>query len=339
MLELDEYQRVSCLLFFIFFKFFVAFRNKPLRYYRIINIIFFEQNLVSARGFFIFLIYFLGAIACNLCISLWNILKFYPFLFGQKTDLVFRILKLFSIFLAASSWLYFLAINLPKNNFSSFQLKFPKSFQELHQLAELLNAYNQTNYYLVLLLFSSAYLYKQTFAIPGSVFLNILAGALYGPIYGTLITSIFSGIGASCCYLFSKHIFGVIINHYFHEKVTTIRNTIEKQKKLGSLFNVLISLRFFPMSPNWLMNMSAPLCGVPLNLFFSSVFIGLIPYNFICAQAGNVVSQIKRVDDLLTWNVIFSFVVMAIVAMVPVIFKNRKNANAMLNQKANMAGN
>jgi len=32
----------------------------------------------------------------------------------------------------------------------------------------------------VIILFVSAYLFKQTFAIPGSVFLNALAGAVFG---------------------------------------------------------------------------------------------------------------------------------------------------------------
>ena len=37
----------------------------------------------------------------------------------------------------------------------------------------------------VVVLFVSAYLFKQTFAIPGSVFLNALAGAVFGLQTGT----------------------------------------------------------------------------------------------------------------------------------------------------------
>jgi len=244
----------------------------------------------------------------------------------NKVDLVTRVLKLLAIFATASLWLYYLATSLPPrdatNSNSASTIKFPKSFEELHMLSDLLRDYSDGHFNLVLLLFSSAYLYKQAFAIPGSVFLNILAGALYGPVYGTVLTSAFSAVGASCCYLSSKHIFGVLISHYFHERVTSIRTSINKQKQNGSLFNVLISLRFFPMSPNWLMNMSAPLCGVPLGIFALSVGVGLVPYNFICAQAGSVASQITGVDDLLTGKVVVTFVLMALAALVPVIFKN-----------------
>ena len=103
-------------------------------------------------------------------------------------DLVTRVLKLLAIFATASLWLYYLATSLPPrdatNSNSASTIKFPKSFEELHRLSDLLRDYSDGHFSLVLLLFSSAYLYKQAFAIPGSVFLNILAGALYGPVYG-----------------------------------------------------------------------------------------------------------------------------------------------------------
>ena len=44
----------------------------------------------------------------------------------------------------------------------------------------------------------------------------------------------------------------------------------------GSLLFVLISLRLFPMTPNWLLNVASPLVGVPLPLFFLSVLIGKV---------------------------------------------------------------
>lgn len=44
----------------------------------------------------------------------------------------------------------------------------------------------------------------------------------------------------------------------------------------GSLLFLLISLRLFPMTPNWLLNMASPLVGVPLPLFFLSVLIGKV---------------------------------------------------------------
>lgn len=53
----------------------------------------------------------------------------------------------------------------------SRRLKFPSDLEELRELAELLQFYKAEHTEYVLLLFCSAYLYKQSFAIPGSSFL------------------------------------------------------------------------------------------------------------------------------------------------------------------------
>jgi len=50
-------------------------------------------------------------------------------------------------------------------------LQFPSSIVELRVIAEVLDCYARTNQLYVLILFCCAYIYKQTFAIPGSVFL------------------------------------------------------------------------------------------------------------------------------------------------------------------------
>jgi len=51
------------------------------------------------------------------------------------------------------------------------RLKFPSDLDELKEMAELLQFYKTEYTGYVLLLFCSAYLYKQAFAIPGSSFL------------------------------------------------------------------------------------------------------------------------------------------------------------------------
>jgi hypothetical protein len=51
------------------------------------------------------------------------------------------------------------------------RLKFPSDLDELRELAEMLQFYKTEHTGYVVLLFCSAYIYKQSFAIPGSSFL------------------------------------------------------------------------------------------------------------------------------------------------------------------------
>ena len=53
----------------------------------------------------------------------------------------------------------------------AFVLRFPNNFEELKLISKYLNEGYKTNPLHVTALFSSAYLFKQTFAVPGSVFL------------------------------------------------------------------------------------------------------------------------------------------------------------------------
>lgn len=66
----------------------------------------------------------------------------------------------------------------PRLCFCSYELHFPSDLEDLKSLASLLKQYRRDNFGYVVLLFCSAYLYKQTFAIPGSVFMvSFLQGA------------------------------------------------------------------------------------------------------------------------------------------------------------------
>lgn len=57
------------------------------------------------------------------------------------------------------------------------ELAFPSTIDELKTLSSLLGGYSKEHPAYVIVLFSSAYLFKQTFAIPGSVFMVSVGGS------------------------------------------------------------------------------------------------------------------------------------------------------------------
>lgn len=195
------------------------------------------------------------------------------------------------------------------------RLKFPSDLEELRELAELLQFYKTEHTGYVLLLFCSAYLYKQSFAIPGSSFLNILAGAIFGPYQGLLLASVLTTVGSTMCYLLSKAFGKRYITNLFPDKVSLLQGKIEENQ--DCLFFFLLFLRFFPMTPNWFLNMSAPIVNIPITFFFGSVFIGLLPYNFICVQTGVMLSEVASLDDLFSWERLLQLLAIACMALLP----------------------
>lgn len=80
---------------------------------------------------------------------------------------------------------------------STANLSFPTNLSQLKHLARVLSAYNEHHGHYVLLLYSSAYLFKQTFAVPGSFFMVSslpIGGCVH---YTTLCTHFHCKQGAS----------------------------------------------------------------------------------------------------------------------------------------------
>ncbi|XP_052496830.1 transmembrane protein 41A isoform X3 [Budorcas taxicolor] len=225
----------------------------------------------------------------------------------------------------------------------SRSLWFPSDLAELRELSEVLREYRKEHQVYVFLLFCSAYLYKQSFAIPGSSFLvsilpsscaclpgshvlcrgsirlqslqNVLAGALFGPWLGLLLCCVLTSVGATGCYLLSSVFGKQLVVSYFPDKVFLLQKKVEENR--NGLFFFLLFLRLFPMTPNWFLNLSAPILNIPIVQFFFSVLIGLIPYNFICVQTGSILSTLTSLDALFSWETAFKLLAIALVALVP----------------------
>ncbi|XP_077392514.1 transmembrane protein 41A-A [Festucalex cinctus] len=195
------------------------------------------------------------------------------------------------------------------------RLKFPSDLEELRELSELLQFYKTEHTAYVLLLFCSAYLYKQSFAIPGSFFLNILAGAIFGLHWGLLLACVLTTVGSTACYLLSQTFGKRYIVRLFPDKVAMLQRKVEDNK--DCLFFFLLFLRFFPMTPNWFLNMAAPVVNIPVTFFFCSVFIGLLPYNLICVQAGAMLAQVSSLDHLFSWQRLAQLLATACAALLP----------------------
>uniref|UniRef100_A0A3B1K0Z9 Transmembrane protein 41ab n=1 Tax=Astyanax mexicanus TaxID=7994 RepID=A0A3B1K0Z9_ASTMX len=195
------------------------------------------------------------------------------------------------------------------------RLHFPSDLDELRELAELLKFYKRQHTGYVLLLYCSAYLYKQSFAIPGSSFLNMLAGALFGPWHGLFIACILTTVGSTNCYLLSRTFGKRHIVRLFPDKVALLQRKAEDNR--SSMFFFLLFLRFFPMTPNWFLNITSPILNIPIPIFFFSVLIGLIPYNFICVRTGAILSEITSLDDIFSWRTLLQLLLIACMALLP----------------------
>ena len=104
---------------------------------------------------------------------------------------------------------------------------------------------------LVSLLFFLVYVISTAFSLPGAVILTLAGGAMFGLIWGFLLISFASSLGATLAFLSSRHLLRDSIEARFSQQLKTINQGIEKQ---GSFY--LFTLRLVPAVPFFVINLT-----------------------------------------------------------------------------------
>jgi len=175
-----------------------------------------------------------------------------------------------------------------------------------------------------MVVFAWLYLFVQTFAIPGSFLLNIVAGILFGEAAGLMLVACMAASGASCCYMLSS-VAGASVTElaWLAPRLAHMRATVAQAKRKGTLFWYILSLRLFPVTPNYIVNIASPWVGVPLGSFWLTMAVGLSPYNYATVAAGATIKTLQ--DDFTPMNtsLFIKLCFIAVVALLPALCKAR----------------
>ncbi|CAF0818216.1 unnamed protein product [Adineta ricciae] len=172
--------------------------------------------------------------------------------------------------------------------------KIPKTIDDAKILGNLLYKYSKHHRYIIMIAFFLTYIFLQTFAIPGSIFLSILAGFLYPFPLALFLVCLCSSLGASFCYLLSRLFGRSLVLKYFHTQITIWQRKV--QVHVDSLFWFMIFLRLTPILPNWFINICAPILDVPLAPFFAGTFVGVALPSVLFIQAEPACQQTSYED-------------------------------------------
>ncbi|CAK9299795.1 unnamed protein product [Gordionus sp. m RMFG-2023] len=168
----------------------------------------------------------------------------------------------------------------------------------------------------------------QTFAIPGSLFLNVLSGYLYSFPLALLLVCTCSSIGASLCYFLSNFAGKKLINYYFPNHISDLSAKVNKHR--SNILNYIIFLRITPILPNWLINLVCPILNIPLKPYFIGTFLGVAPPSILAIQMGKTLLNMTAYpDDDTNNNSIFDLksmaflLICALFSLLPLVFKHR----------------
>ncbi|KAH0620892.1 hypothetical protein JD844_021774 [Phrynosoma platyrhinos] len=251
------------------------------------------------------------------------------------------LLILVSIFLTAASVMFLVYQNFPQLSEEEREcIKVPRDMDDAKALGKVLSKYKDTFYVQVLVAYFATYVFLQTFAIPGSIFLSILSGFLYPFPLALFLVCLCSGLGASFCYMLSYLVGRPVVYRYLTEKAmkwskqTEVYNLeldafnlsfyipqVERHRE--HLINYIIFLRITPFLPNWFINITSPVINVPLKVFFIGTFLGVAPPSFVAIKAGTTLYQLTTAGEAVSWNSVFILMVLAILSILPAVFQKK----------------
>ncbi|KAK9762212.1 hypothetical protein K7432_012277 [Basidiobolus ranarum] len=204
-------------------------------------------------------------------------------------------------------------------------LRLPASLEDAKYIVQVLKEYTQNNeegQTRTFLIFTLLYLWKQTFCVPGTILLNLIAGALYGMTTIPLLCFL-TALGSTLCYYMFYFAGSDILEHYIPTRLDKLRTQIDENRP--RMFLYLLTIRLFPFAPYWLINIVSPFVGVPIWSFFITCMLGIIPYNFVTIEAGEMLSQVETVSDILNPWFMVKLLLMSTVPFLFSFIGKRKN--------------
>ncbi|KAJ4950070.1 hypothetical protein NE237_026902 [Protea cynaroides] len=209
---------------------------------------------------------------------------------------------------------------MPASDYSF--LKLPRSLEDLQILRDHLESYTTDYTVQVLVGFCTVFIFMQTFMIPGTIFMSLLAGALFGVFKGVALVVFASTSGASSCYFLSKLIGKPLVFSLWPDKLSFFQAQVAKRKE--RLLNYMLFLRLTPTLPNTFINVASPIVDVPYHIFFLGTVIGLIPAAYLTVRAGIALGELRSIGDLYDFQAIATLFFIGAVSITPTLMTKSK---------------
>ncbi|KAJ0054348.1 hypothetical protein Pint_03468 [Pistacia integerrima] len=223
-------------------------------------------------------------------------------------------------------------LTMPASDYSF--LKLPRSLEDL-QILSMANSFqpavnrdhleNYTSDYTVQVLvgYCVVYIFMQTFMIPGTVFMSLLAGSLFGVIKGVALVVFTATAGASSCYFLSKLIGRPLVFTLWPDKLVFFQDQVARRRE--SLLNYMLFLRLTPTLPNTFINVASPIVDVPYHIFFLATVIGLIPAAYVTVKAGIALGELQSLGDLYDFKSMATLFFIGVVSITPTLVSKSKS--------------
>lgn len=217
------------------------------------------------------------------------------------------------------------------------RLRIPKSFNQLQDLNGLLKKYRDIYPYRIVICYVATYLLLvsriyphpellthlhfslQAFSLPGSMYLSILGGAVWGVPRALPLACTCVACGATLCYLISSALGPAILTlPKWRARLDRWSGKVRDQK--DNLISFLIVLRIAPLPPHWVVNIICPHLNIGITPFWISTWLGVFGVSVIHTTIGGGLDEMTSADDfhLISWRNFFGLSAVVVGVLIPV---------------------
>jgi len=174
-----------------------------------------------------------------------------------------------------------------------------------------LDFYRDAHPILAPLVFFAVYVLLTGLSLPGATLMTLAAGAIFGLLWGTLIVSFASSIGATLAFLASRFLFRESVQRRFGGKLRALNEGFERD---GGYY--LFTLRLVPAFPFFVINLMMGLVAIGTGTFYWVSQIGMLAGTLVYVNAGTQIANLKTLSGILSPEIIGSFVLLGVFPLI-----------------------
>ena len=190
------------------------------------------------------------------------------------------------------------------------------SLTALKENRDSLLAFTEENFAAAVGIFIVAYAIATGLSLPGAVILTLAGGFLFGAVFATVCVNIGATTGATLAFLTARYLLRDTVEQKFGKWLGPFQEGFAK-----NAFSYLLTLRLIPLFPFFVVNLVSGLTRVNVGTYVAATAIGIIPGSFVYAYAGRQLGTINSLKEIASPNVVVAFVLLGLLALVPVVYK------------------
>ncbi len=156
-------------------------------------------------------------------------------------------------------------------------------------------------------IFFIIYVAVAALSLPGAAVMTLASGAIFGLLWGTVIVSFASTLGATLAFLVARFLLHDTVQNKFGDRLATVNKGVERD---GAFY--LFTLRLVPVFPFFMINLLMSLTPIKIFTFIWVSQIGMLAGTLVYVNAGTQLAQIDSLNGILSPGLIISFVLLGI---------------------------